>query len=72
METAELEWMARQAAEQMSSSPPQIIAEPTPTAAWQRASATGSELICITGSFFLAADMADVMRKTKQDLKSEI
>jgi len=72
METAELEWIARQAAEQMSSSPPKIIVEQTPAAAWQLASSIGSELICITGSFFLAADMADVMRKTKQDLNSEI
>jgi dihydrofolate synthase / folylpolyglutamate synthase len=73
METAELYSLAQEVAAQLpASSALQIVAEPTPAAAWQRARRAKSEVICITGSFFLAADMGEVLKKTKLDLSSEI
>ncbi|MGI8982594.1 MAG: bifunctional folylpolyglutamate synthase/dihydrofolate synthase [Pirellulaceae bacterium] len=66
METAELESIAREVAAQLPGpAAPRIVVEPTPSAAWQRACQEESGLICITGSFFLAADMAEILRKTK-------
>lgn len=62
MELAELEAIAADAATHLTP-PPSIVTAPTPAAAWHRALGTGSELICITGSFFLAADMAEVLRQ---------
>jgi hypothetical protein len=41
---------------------PKIIGKPNPNRCLA-AQFDGSELICITGSFFLATDMAGVMRK---------
>ncbi|MFN0020671.1 MAG: bifunctional folylpolyglutamate synthase/dihydrofolate synthase [Pirellulaceae bacterium] len=73
METAELESIAREVASQLSTSALQkILVEPTPASAWERARQMNSGLICITGSFFLAADMAEVLRTERRDLKSEI
>jgi dihydrofolate synthase/folylpolyglutamate synthase len=73
METAELESIAREVANQLSASALQkILVEPTPASAWERARQVNNGLICITGSFFLAADMAEVLRKERRDLKSEI
>ena len=42
---------------------PSVTVAPTPEDAWKRACSQESELICITGSFFLAADMTEVLRK---------
>ena len=54
--------------------PPQIHQAVEPLAAWRLAQTLAGidGLICITGSFFLAADMAEVLRKERRDLKSEI
>jgi len=65
METAELESIAQVvfAGGSGASNPPcRILSEPTPSAAWNRARQAGGDLICITGSFFLAADMTALLR----------
>jgi dihydrofolate synthase/folylpolyglutamate synthase len=64
MELAELQSIAQSAAADLpSASPPKIEAQPTPENAWQSVLETRSRLICITGSFFLAADMTEVMKR---------
>ncbi|MCE9526333.1 MAG: bifunctional folylpolyglutamate synthase/dihydrofolate synthase [Planctomycetales bacterium] len=66
METAELESIAREVASQLPAATLQkIVVAPTPASAWERACQVNSGLICITGSFFLAADMAEVLRQSR-------
>ncbi len=73
METAELAAIAREVAGQLSQdAAAEIVVEPSPAAAWRRACQVNRGLVCITGSFFLAADMAEVMRKGREDLRFEI
>lgn len=72
METAELESLAQEVAGQLPTvAVPKILVAPTPAVAWENACRMQSGLICITGSFFLAADMAEVLRRANQDLKSK-
>ena len=64
METAELNSIAQEVAAQLSTARLcQIVVESTPAAAWQHARRANSGLICITGSFFLAADMMEVLKE---------
>ena len=62
METVELEAIARSVAAGVAGTLRQILVEPTPQAAWNRARQVGGDLIGITGSFFLAADMTAILR----------
>ena len=63
MEITELDSIAWQVAcEFPSSAVPKILVAPTPASAWECARQSHRGLICITGSFFLAADMKEVLR----------
>lgn len=63
METAELQTIAREVAARQAHLPRTLLlVESTPEAAWKRARAIPADLICITGSFFLAADMISLLR----------
>ncbi len=73
METAELDSLAQEVASQLPTfAVPRILVAPTPAIAWENACRLQSRLICITGSFFLAADMAEVLRQANLELKAEI
>jgi dihydrofolate synthase/folylpolyglutamate synthase len=63
MDAVELDSMARSVAARMplSGAPTRILVEPTPASAWNRARQAGGDLICVTGSFFLAADMMEFL-----------
>jgi len=52
----------------------QVRSCPIPGEAWRlvNRSAVPDELVCITGSFFLAADMKEVLRNTNRDIRSEM
>jgi dihydrofolate synthase / folylpolyglutamate synthase len=71
IETAELLSIAERVSARLppAAVPPKLIVASTPEAAWHQACALENELICITGSFFLAADMTEVLRKALPGLQ---
>ena len=57
----------QQAAEELTGRRWPVLDEPA--AAWNaaRGSATADDLVCITGSFFLAAEMGPIVREEKSE-----
>ncbi len=64
VEVEELHSLARETLIEGARQPPAIVVQPDPLAAWQLAQdlAGESDLICITGSFFLAAELLPHVR----------
>jgi dihydrofolate synthase/folylpolyglutamate synthase len=73
LEISELDAISQEVASQFPNAAlPKILVAPTPASAWECACQTHRGLICITGSFFLAADMKEVLRNTNRDIRSEM
>ncbi len=72
VEPAELKQLADEIAENEPGMSRQVLVEACPAAAWSAAEAlaTGDQLICVTGSFFLAAEIRSLARTSP--LKSSV